>query len=148
MNETDENPETRDPGLEALFRRTSAEPADESFVAATMRRVEAAKTRRRIGRYLIEGAVLIGIVAASPWLIDGSVRLSDLLDMGLTRASDWLGTPAGMAIGVAIVAAVLALRPLLALWAPLARYRAARLNRFAPRPSVPDPGRRDNPDPG
>ena len=126
MNQDKGAMETNDPGLEALFRRTHAGRPDESFVAATMRRVAVEKSRRRLGRRLVEAAVLIGIVAASPWLIDASVRLSALLDTGLTLASDWLATPAGMAAGVTIVAAVLALGPLLAHWATLLWHRAAR----------------------
>jgi len=130
MSDKDEASESRDPGLEALFRRTHAGRSDEAFVAATMRRVEAAKLRRRLGRRLVEAGALIAVVATSPWLIDASVKLSSLLDTGLTIVSGWLATPAGMALAVAIVAAALAFRPL--------------LNRLAPRPPAPGPG---NPDP-
>jgi hypothetical protein len=134
MSERDEPSELRDPGLEALFRRTHAGRSDEAFVAATMRRVEAAKRQRRLGRRLAEAGVLIIVVAASPWLIDASVKLSSLLDAGFTIVAGWLATPAGMALAVAIVAAAAAFRPL--------------LNRLARRAAVPDPGRRDSPDPG
>jgi len=126
MNEDKGAVESNDPGLEALFRRTHAGQPDETFVAATMRRVAVEKARRRLGRRLVEAAGLIGIVAASPWLIDASVRLSALLDAGLTLASDWLRTPTGMACGVAFVAALLVIRPLLARWAPLLWHWAVR----------------------
>ena len=127
MNEDQDAPDMRDPGLEALFRRTHAERMDETFVAATMRRVEARKARLRLGRRLAEGALLIAIVVASPWLIDASAWLSSWLGAGLAVTSSWLATPAGAAIGVAIIAGFLVLRPLLARWLPLLRYRLSRL---------------------
>ena len=134
MSERDEAAESRDPGLEALFRRTQAGRSDEAFVAATMRRVETAKVQRRLGRRLAEAGVLIAVVGASPWLIDASVKLSSLVDKGLAVVSGWLATPAGLALTVAIVAAVAAFRPL--------------LNRLASRASAHDAGRRGNRDPG
>ena len=128
MSERDEASESRDPGLEALFRRTHLELRDESVVAATMRRVAAAKARRRLGRRLIEAGVFIAIIAASPWLIEGSVKLSSAVDEGFAIVAGWLATPAGIALVVAIVAVVAAYRPL--------------LDRLAPRASHPAAGRR------
>src|SRR5688572_3408104 len=134
MSERDEAAESRDPSLEALFQRAHAGLGDENFVAATMRRVEAARVQHRLRRRVIEAGILAVVVAASPWLIDGSVKLSALLDAGLSIVLSWLATPTGMALGFATVAAVAAFRPL--------------LRRLAPLVSARDAGRPGNPDPG
>ena len=134
MNESDQVSESLDPGLEALFRRAQSQWSDETFVAATMRRVNAAKVQRRLGRRLAEAGVLIAVVAASPWFIAASVKLSSLIEAGIEIVSGWLATPAGLTLIVAIVAAGAASRPL--------------VNRLASRTSARDDGRRGNRDPG
>jgi hypothetical protein len=134
MSERDEAAESRDPHVEALFRHASAERADENFVAATMRRVDAARAQRRFVRRFTEVGALLAIVVASPWLIAASVRLSSLVDSGLATVSGWIATPSGLALTIAIVAIVAAYRPL--------------LKRLAPRASAPDARRRDSRDPG
>ncbi len=98
MNELNEF----DPALEALFRSEHTHIADEPFVGATLKRVAAERARSAVLRRALQAAALIAVIVASPWLIDGSVLLSDLLDQGFARASAWLATPAGMAIGVIV----------------------------------------------
>jgi hypothetical protein len=95
--------------LAARFRDEHTHIPDEPFVGATMRRVAAERERSVTTRHVLQAAALLAAIAASPWLIEGSVLLSALIDQGFTRASAWLATPAGMAIA-AVTGAVLAWR--------------------------------------
>lgn len=88
-----------DPALETRFRNEHTHIRDEPFVSATLRRVAAERARSAVTRRVLQAGVLIAVIVASPWLIEGSALLSSVLDRGFARASQWLSTPAGMALG-------------------------------------------------
>jgi hypothetical protein len=99
-----------DPALAARFRNEHTHVADEPFVAATLQRVAAERARAAITRRVLQAAALIAVIAASPWLIPGSVLVSNVLDQGFARASAWLATPAGIALGVVVAALIVVYR--------------------------------------
>lgn len=99
-----------DPALEALFRREHTHVAEQPFVAATLTLVAAERGRAAFARRALQAAALIVVIAASPWLIDGSALLSSSLDSLFARASAWLATPGGVAAAAVAAVAVVAVR--------------------------------------
>jgi hypothetical protein len=98
-----------DPKLAARFRDTHAHIADEPFVGAALKRVAADRARSTVTRRAWQIAALVAVIAASPWLIRGSVLLSELLERVFAVASEWLASPPGMAIGALAGVALAAL---------------------------------------
>ena len=98
-----------DPALEARFRSEHTHIPDEPFVSATLKRVAAERARSVMTRHLLKAGALIAVIVASRWLIEGSVLLSEALDQGFVRVSEWLATPAGMATAVIASVALAAL---------------------------------------
>jgi len=92
-----------DPTLAARFRGEHAQVPDEPFVRSTLQRVAAARSRSTAVRRVMQAAALVAVIAASPWLIRGSVLLSDAMEQSFVWASTWFARPAGVAI-VAIAA--------------------------------------------
>ena len=96
-----------DPKLAARFRDTHAHIADDPFVGATLKRVAADRARSTVTRRALQIAALVAVIAASPWLIQGSALLSDVLEQVFALASAWLAQPAGITIA-AVVGVVVA----------------------------------------
>ncbi len=96
-----------DSKLAARFRYTHARIPDDPFVAATLKRVAADRARSTATRRALQVAALVAVIAASPWLIQGSALLSDMLDQVFALASAWLVRPLGITIA-AVVGVVLA----------------------------------------
>ena len=95
-----------DATLAARFRSEHTQLPGESFLRATMQRVEAERKRAVIVKYSVQAGALVAAALASPWLIKMSTLLSNELD-GL------LQNPIGMiaaALGVTISAALLRAR--------------------------------------
>ena len=65
------------------------------------------KTASTATRRALQIAALVTVIAASPWLIQGSALLSDVLEQAFALASGWLARPAGITIA-AVVGVVLA----------------------------------------
>ena len=105
MDSTEHN----DPRLHALFEREHTRLADEPFLAATLRRIAAERTRRSVMRRVLLGLALLAVVGASPWLIAASVSMSAQLDALFTYAAQLLATPLGMVTALLCGAAVIVL---------------------------------------
>jgi len=87
-----------DPFLSERFRSEHTQLAPEPFLSVTLRRVEAERARARTRRYIGQAIALIGVIWASPWLVQASTLLSARLD-GLFAKASWLfHTPIGMGI--------------------------------------------------
>jgi uncharacterized membrane protein len=99
-----------DPTLAERFRAEHAHIADDSFVGATVKRVVAERARTKTVRRALQLAAVLVVIAASPWLIRGSVLVSEVLDQGFARASEWLARPTVITIAAVAVAVALAYR--------------------------------------
>ena len=96
-----------DPKLAARFRDTHAHIPEDPFVGATLKRIAADHARSTATRRVLQVAALVAVIAASPWLIQGSALLSGVLDQAFALASGWLARPAGITIA-ALVGVVIA----------------------------------------
>lgn len=103
MNDVDP---VHDDFLAAQFRRAHPTVAPEPFVRAVRARVAAAGSRARARRLALRGVGVVALVFASPWLIEGSRRLSQPFEEGLATVATWLLSPVGAAtaVGIALVA--------------------------------------------
>jgi hypothetical protein len=105
IHEADE----RDRDLAAVFRNHVRRFDDEPFVGSTLQRIEARRFRRAVLRGLLRMAAFVAIVYLSPFLVQGSVRLSDALEDLFAFGGSLLGTPLGTVSAVlCAVGAVLA----------------------------------------
>lgn len=102
---SDEN--HHDDNLAAHFAHEHRHIAADDFVAATMRKVRAARRSDEFLRVGVRLGVLSGAVIASPWLIAGVARLNSGLESFSTRA---LGVPGTWVLGAIAILALLALR--------------------------------------
>lgn len=94
-----------DEGLAASFGQEHRHVPADAFVAATMRKVRAARRRKVLVRFGLRVAVLVAAVAASPWLTAGAARLNAALESSLA----WIpGLPGAWLLGVLAVVAVAA----------------------------------------
>jgi hypothetical protein len=75
-----------DARLAAHFEREHRRVADDPFVAATMRKVRAARRRREVTHAGVYAAAIVGAVVASPLLIAGVARLNAALESSLNWA--------------------------------------------------------------
>jgi hypothetical protein len=107
MNESDHS---HDPRLEALFAREHTHLSAEPFLTAMLARVAAERRRAAVQRRVLQAAGLIALIFASPRLIAGSAWLSTQLDEVFALTAAWLATPGGMAAGVVVAVAVVALK--------------------------------------
>lgn len=98
-----------DPTLRALFDADRAPLPAEPFVSATLARVAAWRRRATLVRGVLQATAVLAVIWASPFLIEASIKISALLDALFTRASEWLGTPAGMLVAFVGCIAVVAL---------------------------------------
>jgi hypothetical protein len=96
-----------DTRLTARFERERRQVPADAFVAATMRKVRAARRRRDAIRVGLRAAALLAAVAGSPWLIAGGVRLNAALQSSFTWT---LGLPVAWILGVLAIVVVVAMR--------------------------------------
>lgn len=96
-----------DKELEVLFRKSDAELPDEPFLAKTAERLRSTRLSRAAGRWALRVLAIAAAAAASPWLIDASIRLSAALEYVFGEADAFLETPVGMAIAVLCVLPVI-----------------------------------------
>jgi hypothetical protein len=89
-----------DPRLQALFAQSAPDLRDEAFVIATIRRVDAARSRQKIVAALLRGAGILAIGVASPVLIGASAWLSARLDSLFAVTDAGLSTPLGTLLAV------------------------------------------------
>jgi len=87
-----------DPELAARFRDAHAHIPEDPFVGATLKRAAADSARSVATRRALQVAALVAVIGVSPWLIQGSVLISDLLDQAFVLASAWLAQPVGITI--------------------------------------------------
>jgi hypothetical protein len=97
-----------DEHLRAAFAKSERELRDESFVSATLERIERDRSRRAVTKFLVYALGVLVIGAASPFLIAGMVWLSGGLELAFSFTNRWLETTVGMAVAVACSLAVLA----------------------------------------
>jgi hypothetical protein len=90
---SNEDPDHR---LRALFERDSVQLVDAPFVNAFVERLAAARRRRALGKRLLLVAGIVAIVALSPWLIAGSIAMTNGLDALFSYTAGVLATPLGM----------------------------------------------------
>ncbi len=79
-------------------------PAD-AFLAATMRKVRAARRRREFIHVGLRVAVLVAAIVASPWLIAGVDRLNAALESFLSSESGQFGAWLLSALAVCVALA-------------------------------------------
>jgi hypothetical protein len=99
-----------DRNLRALFERSSPHAAEQPFVNEVARRVAAARRRRALATRMTQALVVGALIAASPWLVSGSVVLSTKLDALFSSAARALDSPLGYAAGLVFVIAALVFR--------------------------------------
>jgi hypothetical protein len=108
MNDVKDKDESLDPTLVRIFAEQHGDLALEPFVAATRRRLQRDRRRTRLVRRGLLVVAIAMVVVASPWLIEASNRLSELLDTSFALASDWMETPFGV-FAALIVGGIVAL---------------------------------------
>jgi hypothetical protein len=98
-----------DARLAAHFEQAHGHVPADSFVAATMQEVRAARRRAEVMHLGLRLAALVAAIAVSPWLIAGATRLNAALESSLTWT---MGLPGAWILGVLtiVVAAVLRVR--------------------------------------
>lgn len=96
-----------DSRLETLFRREHTRIPAEPFVGATKKRIAAERSRENLIQRLVQAAVLVVVIVASPWLIDASVLASAALEEVFALVSAWLETTPGATIVAILFGAVL-----------------------------------------
>lgn len=101
------DPNHFDERLAGRFEQEHSHLVSDAFVADTLRKVQAARRRTGALRLGVRVAALAGVVAASPWLITGVVRLNAVLDAAFSQAP---GLPVALGLGVLGGAALLATR--------------------------------------
>src|SRR5688572_8728803 len=100
------DPDGFDARLAAHFEQEHRHVPADPFVATTMRKVRAGRRREEVLRTGLRVAVLVAIVAASPWMIAGVARLN----AGLESSLSWtMGQPGAWVLG-ALALLVLATR--------------------------------------
>lgn len=96
-----------DTRLAALFEQEHRHVPADAFVADMMRRIRAARRRRKITRQGLRIASLAALVAASPWLTAGVEWLSAAVNASL----EWVeGPPVTWVLGGVVLVVVLATR--------------------------------------
>jgi hypothetical protein len=97
-----------DPRLAALFEREHRHEVSDAFVAATMRKIRAARRRRELLRTSARVAGVVAVVVASQWLIPGVERLNSAVQSSLSWTG--LGLSGTGILGTLVVAGLLAKR--------------------------------------
>jgi hypothetical protein len=92
--------ERRDQDLRALFQREQVRVAEQPFVNEIARRVEVSQRRRSAVTFAARAIAIGALIAASPWLVTGSVWLSAKLDGLFSSAASALDSPLGFGAGV------------------------------------------------
>jgi hypothetical protein len=96
--------------LQTAFAKNERELRDESFVSATLERIERDRSRYAVTRFLAYALGVLVIGVASPFLIAGMAWLSNGLELAFFLANRWLETTLGMVVAVACSFAILATR--------------------------------------
>lgn len=100
-------PDDFDALLKARFEREHQHVPVGPFVAATMRRIRIESRITAGVRTVVQAAVLVALILASPWLIAGAARLNAALGSSLAWVT---GLPGAWLLGGLAAAALLALR--------------------------------------
>ncbi len=93
-------PDALDRDLQALFQDHTRDLHDDPFVGATLARIESQRSRRALGKLLLQAVGLIGLGLVSPLLIEGSAWLSSGLEALFALAGRLLRTPLGAFIAL------------------------------------------------
>jgi MYXO-CTERM domain-containing protein len=101
------NPDEVDARLAARFEQEHRQVPGDVFVDATMRSVRSQRRRWAMFGGGWRAAALVIAVLASPWLIDGVVRLNSAVAYSLTWAK---GQPVAWVLGALAVLAALTMR--------------------------------------
>lgn len=94
-----------DARLTACFAREHGHLSADAFVVATMQKVRGERRRKEIMRTGLRAAVLVAVVAASPWLIASVERLHAALETSPTWAMGLSGMWVLGALAVVVVVA-------------------------------------------
>jgi hypothetical protein len=84
--------------LAERFRSEHTHISAEPFVGNTLKLVATERARVHTIRNVMQAALLIGMIWASPWIIKASSLLSSTLDSLFAKLSALLETPVGMGI--------------------------------------------------
>ena len=101
------NQDDFDTWLAARFEEERSHVPDDAIVAATMRKVRAARRRKEATRVGWRVAALVAVIAGSPWLIEGGSQVSAAME----SFHDWTsGLPGTWILGILAIIAVVATR--------------------------------------
>jgi hypothetical protein len=101
------NQDDFDTWLAAKFKEERRRIPDDALVAATMRKVRAARRRMEAMRVGLRAAALVAVIVGSPWLIEGGSRVSEAME----SFHAWtLGRPGTWMLGILAITAVVAMR--------------------------------------
>jgi hypothetical protein len=89
-----------DDDLRALFEREQVRVAEQPFVNEVAQRVTASRRRRTFVTLAAQAVAIGALIAASPWLVRGSLLLSVKLDSLFSAAASALDSPFGYGVGV------------------------------------------------
>jgi hypothetical protein len=89
------SPDEFDAALAARFRQEFVHLPADPFVAATARRIAAARRRATYLKHASQAAGVIALILGSHWLIVASTIASTKLDAWFVTGIDWLVTPLG-----------------------------------------------------
>jgi hypothetical protein len=96
-----------DTWLAAKFEEERRRIPHDALVAATMRKVRAARRRKEAMRVGLRVAALVAVIGGSPWLIEGASQVSAAME----SFHDWtLGLPGTWILGILAIIAVVAMR--------------------------------------
>ena len=101
------NQDDFDTWLATKFEQERHRTPDDTLVAATMRKIRAARRRKEAMRVGLHVAALVAVIVGSPWLIEGASQVSTAME----SFHAWtLGLPGAWILGILAIIAVVAMR--------------------------------------
>ena len=93
-----------DSELRARFHERARDLNDEAFIVHTMKRIQSERSRMKLRRRLLQAVGLVVVALLSPFLIEGSLVVSNGLDSLFTWTGTQLVTPLGALIAAGCLA--------------------------------------------